>query len=276
MSVMVQLSIMISRRFWSLAIPPPIHSARILANAARIRGTWRLSYGINRSCLFAFFHMNHRPTSSNYTDWKDDLTPLTLWSRVCSDDADAWSKLIQVWTPCILQKCRKKGLGENDAADVTQLVLTRVFRFRDRFSRKGEGHRLKHWLLMIINQCVADHLRGFVVKNNAVGGDDHAEMLGNAEGFDYDPNNLNEDLDTDEDLFDPALWMRQTLATIQQESSESTWKIFSMAKFEKLSTKEISQQTGVSEGAIRVRIHGVMKRIREEGEGLFEEDIEIA
>ena len=44
-----------------------------------------------------------------------------------------------------------------------------------------------------------------------------------------------------------------------------------MFKLDGLSAKEISEKTGVSEGAIRVRVHGVVKRIREEGEGIFDD-----
>ena len=167
--------------------------------------------------------MSERPPFSEYTDWNNDLTPLTLWSRVCSGDGDAWGKLVTVWTPCIAWKCKQMGLSKEEVEDVTQLVMIRVFRYRDRFSAKKKGHRLKFWLLMIINQCIEDRRRKFSSKSKATGGDSHHEQIANTPGFGFDPNAIQPDAPSeDEELFDRNIWMTQLLAVIEQESSELT------------------------------------------------------
>lgn len=207
-------------------------------------------------------------TESRYVDWRTDRTPVTWWERVLDGDSTAWEKLVRVWTPCIADKCRRMGLGAEDVRDVTQLVLIRVHRFGDRFSRSRPGHRLKHWLLKIINQAVAEHYRRFSAMSHAAGGDDHAARL--ADIAEADSRAGDSECAAGQEVFDPVVWMQCTLEVLERELPPQTWEIFKLFKLEGLSGKEVEARTGVSEGAIRVRVHSVVKRLKREGEDLFD------
>lgn len=209
------------------------------------------------------------PDPSQYADWQNDATPTSLWDRVLDGESVAWEKLVDVWTPCIYEFCRRKGIQQADAGDVVQHVMIRVFRYRDKFSREGEGHRLKAWLLMIIGQAIADYYRQFAGKNRAQGGSDFADQMAN----------LAETLDTasaadsvdGEKLFDAGLWMARTLDVIQAEVTEQTWQVFDMFKIQDRTAKEVGEHFGLKENTVRQRVYSVTQRIKREADGLFDE-----
>ena len=206
--------------------------------------------------------MNDARSNDQYFNWKEDKTPPTLWDRVQQGDDGAWSKLVQVWTPCIYNKCRLKGLNKQDAEDVTQRTLMRVFKFRDNFSREKEGYRLKHWLLTIINQSIADHFRDFKSKADSPGGTHHGELLANL------PDGENDE--EDEELFDPGLWMQCTLEMIKANVSPKMWDTFEMFKIQGHSAKEVAAHFEISENTVRQRVHTIVRLIKKEGEGVID------
>lgn len=212
--------------------------------------------------------MTPTPDSEQYADWQNDSTPTSLWDRVLEGDTSAWQNLVDVWTPCVYEFCRRKGIQEADAGDVVQHVMIRVFRYRDKFSREAEGHRLKAWLLMIIGQAIADYYRQFAGKNRAHGGSEFADQMANlAETL--DPASVENSVDG-EKLFDAGLWMARTLEVIRAEVTEQTWQIFDMFKIQDRTAKEVGEHFGLKETTVRQRVYSVTQRIKREADGLFD------
>ena len=204
----------------------------------------------------------------SYNDWRADDTPISLWDRVLDDDAAAWGKLLKVWTPCVYQLCQRKGIKGIDADEVVQEVMMQIFRYRENFSRKQEGHRLKAWLLTIIHQRINEYYRRFAAKNNAAGG---SEMAGYIANQPESPLSI-DDIDDSQECFDPGLWMAKTLDVIKEEVTPATWEVFKLFKIDGLTGKEVGEKFGISEGAVRVRVNSVVKKIRSEANGLFDEN----
>jgi RNA polymerase sigma-70 factor (ECF subfamily) len=213
--------------------------------------------------------MSQNSGDDQYVDWRDDPTPTSLWDRVLDGDSAAWENLVDVWTPCIYEFCRRKGIQKADAGDVVQQVMIRVYRFRDKFSRQDEGHRLKAWLLTIIHQAIADYFRQFAGKNRAQGGSEFAGQLANLpETID---SSLGDDSADGEALFDAGLWMARTLDVIRQDVTEQTWQIFEMFKIQDRTAKEVGEHFGMKETTVRQRVFTVTQRIKREAEGLFDD-----
>ena len=211
-------------------------------------------------------HSESQSSNDHYVDWRDDATPTSLWDRVLDGESAAWEKLVDVWTPCIFEYCSRYGIQKADAGDVVQQVMIRVFRFRDNFSRSQKGHRLKAWLLMIIKQVIADYYRQFAGKNRAIGGSEIADRIAN------EPELLSiDDVDDSQELFDPGLWMAQTLEVIRKEVTEQTWQIFDLYKIQNLTAKEVGERFDMKETTVRQRVHSVTLRIKREAAGLFDE-----
>ncbi|GEM_PF-2271442 len=214
--------------------------------------------------------MSSTPKSNHYADWQHDPTPTSLWERVLDGDSSAWQNLVDVWTPCVFELCRRKGIQEADVGDVVQQVMIRVFRFRENFSPSADGHRLKAWLLMIIGQAIADYYRQFAGKNRAQGGSDFADQIANlAETIDRESAADSAD---GEQLFDAGLWMARTLDVIRADVTEQTWQVFEMFKIQNRTAKEVGEHFGLKETTVRQRVFTVTQRIKREAEGLFDDD----
>jgi RNA polymerase sigma-70 factor (ECF subfamily) len=214
-------------------------------------------------------------SDDHYNDWREDATPTSLWDRVLDGDSLAWEKIVDVWTPCIFEYCRRKGIQKADAGDVVQQVMIRVFRYQENFSKQQKGHRLKAWLLMIIKQVIADYYRQFAGKNLAIGGTGIADQLKNAPDLLNAPDSI-DDVDNSQELFDPGLWMAKTLEMIQKEVTEQTWQIFELFKIQNLSAKEVGQRFDMKETTVRQRAHTVTQRIKREADGLFDSEPEFS
>jgi len=86
----------------------------------------------------------------------DDLeTRPSLLARVrdASDDA-AWGRFVGTYGRLILAECRRRGLKWDDAEDVAQMVLTRIFRSMRSFEYRPERGRFRDWLGAIVRNEV--------------------------------------------------------------------------------------------------------------------------
>ena len=86
----------------------------------------------------------------------DDLeTRPSLLVRVrdASDD-EAWRRFVGVYGRLILAECRRRGLKWDDAEDVAQLVLTRVFRSLRSFDYRPDRGRFRDWLGTVVRNEV--------------------------------------------------------------------------------------------------------------------------
>jgi len=129
---------------------------------------------------------------------------------------DAWSAFLGLYLPMVLNYCRKRGLQEADAQDVTQAVIERVRRFVHRYEpSKG---RFRGWLARIArNEISRYHHKSITGKaHGSFGIDDGDDEIGTLEA---EP-----DLDW-ERIFNAHL-LESALARIQPEFKEKEWKAF--------------------------------------------------
>lgn len=87
------------------------------------------------------------------------MTSLSLLERLTlsRDTTGAWSDFVSRYRPRIEQWCRRWGLQEADAADVTQEVLLQLSRQMKTFQYR-EGGRFRAWLKVVAWRAFADLL----------------------------------------------------------------------------------------------------------------------
>lgn len=74
-------------------------------------------------------------------------TRVGLLSRLRQrNDEDAWNQFCTLYVPVILSYCRRKGLQEADAWDVSQSVLTNLSRWIGNFEYDRNRGRFRNWL----------------------------------------------------------------------------------------------------------------------------------
>jgi len=86
----------------------------------------------------------------------NDDTSSSLLARVKQHDADAWTKLVTWFGPFLLRWCRSAALQPADCDEVSQEVLTNVWRRLATFRREQPGDSFRGWLYVITKNCIAD------------------------------------------------------------------------------------------------------------------------
>jgi RNA polymerase sigma-70 factor (ECF subfamily) len=74
-------------------------------------------------------------------------TRITLLARLRStSDAQAWQTFVDLYLPLVYRYCRKRGLQDADARDITQQVLANVHRAIEAFEYDPQKGKFRNWL----------------------------------------------------------------------------------------------------------------------------------
>ncbi len=86
-------------------------------------------------------------------------TRATLLGRLREiDDQQAWEEFVDTYGPKVFQWCRKFNLQESDAADVTQIVLTKLVTAMRQFRYDPSQGSFRGWLKTVTGNAVRDFL----------------------------------------------------------------------------------------------------------------------
>src|SRR5437764_23519 len=93
------------------------------------------------------------------TDDASSSSRPTLLERLRAGQAGAWERLAELYGQTVYVWCRRAGVSEADAADVSQEVFTAVARTVADFRRERPGDSFRGWLWTITQNKVRDHWR---------------------------------------------------------------------------------------------------------------------
>src|SRR5262245_32199732 len=85
-------------------------------------------------------------------------------------DAEAWRGFVEVYGPLVYRRCCARGLGHQDAEDVSQEVFAQIARSMRDFTYRPDVGRFRDWLRVVIDNKVNRHL-GKARGAEAAGGD---------------------------------------------------------------------------------------------------------
>jgi RNA polymerase sigma-70 factor (ECF subfamily) len=113
--------------------------------------------------------------STSHSGGDAPSTRITLLTRLRSaDDAEAWRMFVDLYLPLVYRYCRKRGLQDADARDVTQQVLASVHRAIDKFEYDPQRGRFRSWL-----GTIAQHEIGRYMARDRRPGKGGGDGLGN-------------------------------------------------------------------------------------------------
>jgi len=101
-------------------------------------------------------------------------TSRSLLVRVRNDEDDAWTRLVDLYTPLVCYWCRQNGLSEQDLPDVAQEIFQAVARNIERFRDDGPKSTFRGWLRTVTRSKVADSFRRKGKEPDAAGGPIHS------------------------------------------------------------------------------------------------------
>ncbi len=184
-------------------------------------------------------------------------TPASLLERLRQPaEAVAWARFVELYTPLLFYWARRAGLQEADAADLVQDVLTLLVQKLPAFRYEGSGG-FRNWLRTLTLNKWRDLRRRRAARSASAIGDGLDELpapesdsLAETEYNRYLANRAMELMRRD---FQPTTW-------------RACWEMVTSGR----GAAEVAAELGISEGAVYVARCRVLRRLREELDGLLD------
>jgi RNA polymerase sigma-70 factor (ECF subfamily) len=182
---------------------------------------------------------------------------VALLGRLRQGPADqaAWDEFVRHYAPKVHGWCRRWGLQDSDADDVTQDVLAKLARSMKDFAYDPQ-RRFRAWLKTVAQHAWSDFVKGRQRQGQGSGDPDVLRLLGTVAVRDDLAQRLQEQFD--------AELLAEATARVRQRVAAQTWEAFRLTALEGLSGAEAAQRLGGEVGAIYVSKHRVEKMLREE------------
>ncbi len=184
-------------------------------------------------------------------------TSPTLLGRLRCDPADeaAWSGFVARDGPKIYGWCRRWGLQEADAADVTQSVLLRLAgKMRDFVYDPGRSFR--GWLKTLAHHAWSDFLESRRRSGMSPGAGEILERLQTIEARDDLSGKLEEEFDCE--LLDEAM------ARVRLQVAPAKWEVFRLMAIDGMPGKEVAKRQNMKLSTAYVVRSKVQKMVQEE------------
>jgi RNA polymerase sigma-70 factor (ECF subfamily) len=168
---------------------------------------------------------------------------------------EAWRRFVQLYAPLLFVWARRQGLREADAEDLVQEVLVKLVRELPAY-RRVEGQSFRGWLFRVTaNQC-----RDFRRRRATRTLPPDAGLSGVADDAPAEP----------EEAEYRRLLVDRALDVIRRDFNDTTWSAFHGVTVEGRSAADVAAGLGISVNAVWLARHRVVRRLREELEGLLE------
>jgi RNA polymerase sigma-70 factor (ECF subfamily) len=189
------------------------------------------------------------------TDPVSRQTPPSLLVRIRdARDAESWQTFVDLYAPLVYRYCRRRGLQEADAADVSQEVLLQVARSIRTFEYSPDRGRFRDWLGTVTRGKL---VRWREKRDRAVNatGDGSADALAAA---------VAPEADTEwADAFNGHV-LRAALERIRPHFEPATWRAFELEWLGNRPAAEVARELGMAVTAVYVAKSRVLKRLRDE------------
>jgi RNA polymerase sigma factor (sigma-70 family) len=185
-------------------------------------------------------------------------TRVTLLARLKkTENNEAWLEFEELYRGFILSLIVRMGINQEDAEDISQAVLTKVWQKIEDFEYNQNKGKFHNWLAAMTRNTVRDFFR---TKKNFITGRDSVE---------YQEQYLDIEKQVLPDIENLAReeWVLHitNLAwnNIKDDIYESKQEVFKMVSQE-IPNREIAQKLGISEASVRVYKAEVFEKMRTE------------
>ena len=190
-------------------------------------------------------------------------TSTTLIAGARALDPEAWQRLSDDYSSLVYRWCRRAGLTEEDAADLTQEVLTAAWRHIDSFRRDRPGDRLRKWIRAITTNRIRDYWRQRGREATVGGGTSWLQKVHQVAAED-DPRTRSSFAMPRAESADPRLAAIEKVRTIV---SDRDWTIFERTVIDELSADEVASELGVSRNVVYLVRSRLLRYVRQAFDG---------
>lgn len=178
-------------------------------------------------------------------------TSHSLLRRVKQNDAQAWQRLVDLYTPLVAYWCRRANLSTEDTEEITQETFRAVHSNIANFRHEQPSDTFRGWLRTIVGNKIQDLRRKSNVGPHAAGGSAALRQM----------EELPQVIDEDETSAVQSLYQR-ALRLIEDKFEPQTWQAFLLVVIDGLSTEMAAEQLGTTPGAIRTARWRVIRELR--------------
>jgi RNA polymerase sigma-70 factor (ECF subfamily) len=190
------------------------------------------------------------------TDQPSQTSPTLLGRlREAPTDQPAWEAFVGRYGPKIHAWCRRWGLPELDAEDVTQNVLVILARQLRTF-RYDPTRRFRAWLRTVTRHALADFLADRARPDRGSGDSQVLGVLNGVEARDDLVARL-------EQQFDQEL-MEEALARVRLRVEPHNWEAFRLTAWDGMSAEAAAQQLGIRITAVFKAKSRILQLLRDE------------
>ncbi len=185
-----------------------------------------------------------------------DTTSISLLQRLrTTTEQAAWERFVQLYTPLLCQWARRLGLSGADEADLVQDVFALLLQKLPKFQYESQG-RFRGWLWTVtLNKWREQRRR-------------HLPTL-QADSQACDPAGPDPVVAFSEAEYQKYL-VQRALELMKDEFQPATWQAFWDCVVEEQSAAEVGRRLGISENAVYLAKGRVLRRLRQELEGLLD------
>ncbi len=177
------------------------------------------------------------------------------------DDTSGWRHLVESYRPFVRDQLVRHGVEATSAEDVSQQVLTIVWRKLPEFERQGTGS-FRAWLRSITINCFRDFLKSRQYRSRAVGGTDMLDLAAKME----DPHGEF-----------THIWNRdharhvveELLTAVTPEFTAKSIEIFRRLAIDQESVGKVAADLGMTKNAVVVARSRVFRRLKSVAETHF-------
>ena len=190
-------------------------------------------------------------------------TRKSLLLRARTGEENAWKDLTDLYRPLIVGWLKRQGVATRDIDDLSQEILLSVVKYLPSFEHSGRPGAFRSWLRTIVCSRTIDYWRAIDASTQASGASDAAAALQQIE----DPHSdLNRRWDEEHDRY----VLGCLLDLVEEEFEPATLQAFRRLTLDGVSGAEAAAELGLTVPAVYMAKSRVLKRIRQEAEGLID------
>ncbi|MEM9645039.1 MAG: sigma-70 family RNA polymerase sigma factor [Planctomycetota bacterium] len=185
--------------------------------------------------------------------------------RARSSAPEAWAKIVAIYGPALYSRIRRKGVPEEDAADIVQETFLAASKSLCKLDT-DRSHSFRGWIWVIARNKMMDHFKRRCHGVQGAGGTDaQLQMLQLVD----DLQQRGSDEDRDEASSDATLAHRIT-ELVRDEFTPKTYQAFLLTTVEGRSGMETAEELGMTIGAVYKAKSRVIARVRQLWDDPFE------
>jgi len=186
-----------------------------------------------------------------------DSTPVSLLERLRrSDDSEAWTRFVFLYTPILFSWASRLGMQEADTADFVQEIFALLLRRMPEF-RFDPALHFRSWLKTVTLNVWRDRVKRRKVPQPAGGAHELDEQR--------DGDRLEQLIEAEHHAF----LMRRALEIMRADFKPVTWKAFWQLTIDDRPVADVSKSLGLSITAAYAAKYRVLARLRQELAGLY-------